>query len=191
MITDFNQIDLNKSYTYADYLTWQFDEMVEIIKGKVFRMSPAPSSIHQEVATKLIIELGICLKHKNQCRIFSAPFDVRLTNKEGKESVVQPDLCIVCDSTKIVERGCEGAPDLIVEVLSPSTAAKDLNEKYELYQENQVKEYWIVHPAEQSVLIYQLNDSNGYTPSRLYSNQESISSKVFPEITLNLGEIFS
>lgn len=137
-IKDFSQLDLNKTYTYADYLTWRFQERVELIKGWIYKMSPAPRRLHQEVEGNLYLELGNFFRKKS-CKVYQSPFDVRLIKNLGQSdkeitTVVQPDICVVCDSQKLDDRGCIGAPDLIVEVLSPSTIKKDNYEKFNLYQ---------------------------------------------------------
>ena len=155
--------DLTGTYSYSDYLTWQWTEMTELIRGKIYKMSPAPGSTHQEVSMKLTLDIGNFLKGK-KCQLFSAPFDVRLPlsskQKTDKQitTVVQPDLCVVCDPSKIDERGCLGAPDWIIEILSMHTSAKDLREKFDVYEEADVKEYWVVHPQEQTVLVYTLDE---------------------------------
>jgi Uma2 family endonuclease len=164
MIVQLHQLDVNKTYTYADYLTWKFAEMVELIKGKIVKMSPAPLSYHQRITMNLSVEIGYVLRRK-RCKIYAAPFDVRLL--EGKKNaqdqeiltVVQPDICIICDATKIDRRGCLGAPDMVVEVLSAATSTKDLTTKYDLYQENGVKEYWVVYPHDEIIQVFDLNDS--------------------------------
>lgn len=145
-ITQLSQLDLNKTYTVLDYLSWQMEEMVELIKGKIYKMSPSPKSSHQLIVTNFIFSLRLLKKqYKHSCKVCVSPFDVYLKGiGEDKTTVVQPDICIVCDIIKIEERGCLGAPDLIVEILSPSTLTKDVNIKYHLYQENGVNEYWIV-----------------------------------------------
>lgn len=133
----FSDLDLSKTYTYADYLKWQFDERLELIKGKIFKMSPAPSSNHQDIAIKVSSELYYHLKGKS-CKVFAAPFDVRLSikiNDEQVVNVVQPDICVICDLSKIDARGCIGAPDIIVEILSPGNNTKELQNKYEVYEE--------------------------------------------------------
>ena len=146
MITSLDQLDLTKKYTYADYLTWRFKERVELIKGKIFKMSPAPNTKHQTLLGKLYIQIAQSLE-TNPCQIFLAPFDVRLrsANRDSYETVVQPDICIICDPEKIDEKGAKGAPDLIIEILSPSTSRKDMRDKYALYEENGVIEYWVVN----------------------------------------------
>lgn len=189
-ITDINQLDLNKRYTYQDYLTWQLDEFVELIRGKIVRMSPAPNTGHQRISGNLFLIIGSFLKHKN-CQVFSAPFDVRLLIGEN-ETVVQPDLCVICDPEKLDQRGCNGAPDWIIEILSKSTAQKDLTDKFELYEQAGVREYWVVHPSEGTLLIYQLDPAGCYQllRSRPYTSGESVAAGVLPDLVVNLGEVF-
>ena len=154
-ITKLSQLDLSKSYSYADYLTWKFQERLELIKGKIFKMSPAPRRIHQEISRDLLTEMNFFLKG-GKCNVFSAPFDVRLPKSNAEDeiyTVVQPDICVVCDPSKLDDAGCVGAPDLIVEILSESTAKKDKTNKFELYQECGVKEYWIVSPTDQYICL--------------------------------------
>ena len=132
IITSLDQLDLKKSYSYADYLTWQFDEMVELIKGKIFKMSPGPNRYHQEVSGNLYIQIRQLLQN-SQCKAYHAPFDVRLPLPEHRQTpeqidtVVQPDICIVCDLDKLDNQGCNGAPDWIIEILSPATSNRDLS----------------------------------------------------------------
>ncbi len=193
IITNISQLDLNKKYSYADYLLWQLDDMVELIKGKIFRMSPAPTNNHQQISIGIASYFFMFLEGK-KCKVYSAPFDVRLPIKSktsDKEifTVVQPDICIVCDLDKLDKRGCLGAPDLVVEILSKSTAQKDLNEKYKLYEQAGVKEYWIVHPEEQTLLIYSLVDGF-YQPSKLYASNEIVSVGIFEDFELDLSKVF-
>ncbi|MEX2592592.1 MAG: Uma2 family endonuclease [Anditalea sp.] len=179
-------------YSYADYLTWQIDEMVEIIKGRLFKMTAAPSRIHQKVATKLSYRLYGFLKEK-PCEVYIAPFDVRLpttsTKNEDVYTVVQPDICVICDKKKLDDAGCIGAPDLIVEILSPGNNKKELKNKYEVYQEYGVREYWIIHPNEQTLLIYSLKNS-GFIPSRLFTSGDNVGSNVIHGFNLDLEDFF-
>ncbi|MEQ9298226.1 MAG: Uma2 family endonuclease [Cyclobacteriaceae bacterium] len=189
-VLSFDQLDISKRYTYADYLTWWFDERVELIRGKVHKMSPAPSSDHQRVSGVLQYHLYGYLR-QHQCKVFAAPFDVRL-NKSAKEeitTVVQPDLCVVCDVQKIDQRGCKGAPDLIVEILSPSSSTMDLNTKYKLYQENGVKEYWIVYPGEAVIDCFELV-GEAYTLREKLTRDQTLNSIVLPDFSLALSEVF-
>src|SRR5258705_9093510 len=136
--------------------------MAELIPGKIYKMSPAPGSMHQKVSMRLTLKIGNFLEGK-KCQLFSAPFDVRLplSSKQSSDkeitTVVQPDLCVVCDPARIDNRGCLGAPDWIIEILSQHTSSKDLREKFEVYEKAGVGEYWVVHPQEQTVLVYVLH----------------------------------
>lgn len=195
MIKAFNDIDLNARYTYADYLKWHLEEYVELIKGKVFKMSPAPLSQHQVLVHRLDVELGYYLKKKT-CQVFPAPFDVRLSSNnlfadEQITTVVQPDLCVVCDPTKIDKRGCVGSPDLIIEVLSSSTAKRDLDEKFHLYEESGVKEYWIVFPEEQVISVYLLNEITfQYELLKHFEKGEKLKVNILEDLIIDLDDIF-
>ena len=163
MITSIDQLDLSKQYTYADYLTWQFDERVELIRGWISRMSPAPLVSHQLISMTLSNEIYSYLKGKD-CKVFAAPFDVRLDYKRNSlpnkaiTSVVQPDICVICDIEKLDEKGCIGAPDWIIEILSPGNTRKEMKEKFSLYEENGVKEYWIVDPVHLMIQVFDLKE---------------------------------
>jgi Uma2 family endonuclease len=197
MITSLEKLDLNKKYTYADYLTWQLDEMVELIRGKVFKMSPAPSRLHQAVSSRLHISIGNYLLG-NKCEIYSAPFDVRLPlpsekqNSDVIDTVVQPDLCVICDPDKLDDKGCNGAPEWIIEIISKSTAQKDLKDKFELYQSAGVREYWIVHPVESTVLPYFLNNEGNYELPRPnpFVDGEMVPVQTFKGLEVDLTEVF-
>lgn len=179
-------------YSYADYLTWQLDEMVEIIRGKLFKMTAAPSRIHQKVAGKLYYHLYGFLAG-NPCEVYIAPVDVRLPKASIKNeeiyTVVQPDICVICDKDKLDDAGCIGAPDLIVEILSPGNNKKELLHKYEVYQESGVKEYWIIQPIEQTLLIYTLQNGR-YVSSRLMTSGDVVTSSVLPGFSLDLEDFF-
>lgn len=186
--------DLSGSYTYADYLTWQWDEMAELIHGKIFKMSPAPGSSHQSISGNLFVPIWHHFQGK-KCRVFSAPFDVRLpgTSRYDRDivTVVQPDICVICDPSKIDARGCLGPPDWIIEILSKYTSSKDINLKFDVYESSGVKEYWVVHPEEQTVLVYALD--NGKYKGRLkpYVVPNQISPVNFPGLVINLEQVFS
>lgn len=135
MITSIDQLDLSKQYSYADYLTWQFTERVELLKGYLLKMA-APNVFHQRVATNLTGLLWTFFR-KNPCQFFTAPFDGRLYDRKksilaDKDifSVVQPDMCVICDKTKLDIRGCNGSPDFIIEILSPSNSKVDLTPNF-------------------------------------------------------------
>lgn len=191
MITDISQLDPKGTYTYADYLKWQFDESVELIKGKLYRMSPAPRRAHQLAVSHLLIDIGNFLNDK-RCEIYTAPFDVRLPIRNERKpdqlhTVVQPDLCIICDSTKLDDSGCLGAPDWVIEITSPRTAKNDFNEKFNLYEESGVREYWIIQP-EKAVNVYVLEEG-AYVLVDVYESGE-IPSCIFPNLIVSHDRIF-
>ncbi len=181
-------------YSYADYLTWKIEETVELIKGKVFKSAAAaPRRRHQEISVKVTNRLFNFLEGK-PCKVYQAPFDVRLPvhSKKNEDifTVVQPDICVVCDRNKLDVAGCVGAPDLIVEILSPGNNKKELKYKYEVYEESGVKEYWIIHPDEQTLLIYTLNASS-FVPSKLFIPGDVVKSQCIAGFSLDLEDVFS
>lgn len=187
----FSDLDLSKSYTYADYLKWQFNERLELIKGKIFKMSPAPGTAHQRVSGIVSNELYNYLKGK-PCQVFAAPFDVRLSrtiNDAQVTTVLQPDVCVICDSAKIDARGAIGAPDIVVEILSPGNNKKELQNKYEVYEEAGVTEYWIIQPTERTFMKYTLVDGS-YQPSKLLTGGDVVTTNILPGFSLDLEELF-
>ncbi len=182
----------NGSYTYADYYKWKIEERLELIKGWIYKMS-APTAKHQSISMFLGSTIHQFLKTK-PCKVFAAPFDVRLTkNKSTKdedvETVVQPDIVVICDLSKIDSRGCIGSPDLVVEILSPSNNKVEIKKKFDLYEENQIKEYWIVHPEEKTVIVYSLQN-NKYIGSRLYGEDDLIVTEVLQGIEIKAEDLF-
>ena len=181
-----------EQYTYGDYLGWPDEERWELIDGVAYDMSPAPSTNHQDAFRELFTEFSIYLRGKN-CKVFSAPFDVILPedneNEEDCRTVVQPDILVVCDKTKIDSRKCKGAPDLAIEILSPSTTRKDMTVKFALYERVGVKEYWIVHPLDKTVLVYKL-DGNKYARAEMYSAEEKIKVGIFEDLEIDLKTVF-
>jgi Uma2 family endonuclease len=190
-----NEPDLSYGrYTYADYLSWDIEEMVELIKGKVFkRAAAAPSRIHQRVTGNLLTELNMFLKGKT-CQAYSAPFDVRLPVKSKNDdkiyTVVQPDICVVCDLNKLDDRGCIGAPDLVVEVLSPGNKQLELQHKYEVYEVSGVKEYWLMDALGNTLLIYTLVQGS-YQSSRLLTTGDRAKSSAVVGFELDLESFFA
>lgn len=188
--------DLAGTYTYADYLTWDWDQSAELIHGKVFKMSPAPGSDHQGISQNLSGQIWQYLRGK-KCKVFSPPFDVRLPGpskkKENRDivTVVQPDICVICDLSKIDKRGCLGAPDWIIEILSKYTSSKDLNLKFDVYESAGVKEYWVIHPEEQTVLIYILDERGKYKGSlKPFTRTDTVSPMIFQGLRIVLEEVF-
>lgn len=185
----FQDIDLSKTYTYAEYLKFKFDERVELIKGKIFDMSPAPRTAHQRVSRQLSFQMISHLKD-NPCEVFIAPFDVRFPTNDSQEiyTVVQPDICVVCDPSKIDDLGCLGAPDLIVEILSPHTSKKDYTVKHQLYEEQGVSEYWLV--SSEGVVEKYILVNNTYQFEGRYFKQDTMSSTTIEELEIDLSEVF-
>jgi len=181
------------TYTYADYLKWKFEERLELFKGRIFKMS-APNTKHQIVAGRLHLRIGAFLE-KQKCSVFIAPFDVRLPVRNRKKdneitTVVQPDLCVVCDETKIDERGCCGAPDLAVEILSPGNSQKEVRLKFQLYEEAGVKEYWIVNPVEENLVVHLLNEEHKFRGCKMYAGGDIIQCAAIPGLNIDVSDIF-
>jgi len=194
MITSLDQLDFNKKYTYSDYILWKFQERVELLKGWIFPMA-APSAIHQEISGNLYGFLWTFLR-KNPCKLYAAPFDVRLSLPKNKmtddkiDTIVQPDLCVICDTSKIKKQGCVGAPDLVVEILSPGNSKKEMRDKFELYEEAGVLEYWIVDPTHRSVLIYVLKEGKFINTSRPLTDEDILQAAIFEDLKIDLSEVF-
>ena len=192
VITNIDQLDLvNGIYTYADYLMWKIKDRLELLKGKIFQMG-APSLTHQTVSMNFSHLLSNYF-YKTPCKLFAAPFDVRLAKKGEKDNevytVVQPDLCVVCDADKLDERGCWGAPDLIIEILSPGNSKKELKNKYELYQEAGVREYWVVRPDYKEITQFVLENGQYRTLPPIVEG-DLIHSTIFPDLSLQTEDIF-
>lgn len=148
-------------YTWADYLKFPENERWEVIDGVAYSMAPAPGERHQDLCMELASQLRAQLQGK-PCRVYIAPFDVRFENSATADKVVQPDLLVVCDRTKITPQGIVGAPDWIAEILSPSTAGHDQIIKRALYERHGVREYWLVHPVDHILTIYRMQSSGAY-----------------------------
>ena len=190
-------LDLKKRYTYADYLTWIDDTRRELIDGFIKMMTPAPRRIHVDASVNIIEHLLIVIrKNKGKCKVYPAPFDVRFP-KNGETAhdkiytVVQPDISVVCDLSKLDELGCCGAPDMIVEVLSPSTQKKDVNEKFNLYEKHGVKEYWIVHPSDKTVNVFLLQENGKYDDGIIYEDEGKVPVHIFDNYLIDLQDIFN
>jgi Uma2 family endonuclease len=176
-------------YTFQDWLTWE--GAWELINAKAYSTSPAPTSLHQFIVGELHFYLRTFFQNR-KCFVFVAPFDVYFSENEQydvADHVVQPDLSVVCSTDQISKNGCHGAPSLIIEVLSPSTALKDFNEKFNLYQKYGVNEYWIVDPGNQTVHVYTLEEGS-YQNRHLYTEQETIQSVLYPELEIPLRNLF-
>ena len=188
-------LDHSKRYTYADYLTWLDDIRRELINGFIHIMS-APIRVHARLSTKLTMKIYSFIdKHKGLCQVYHAPFDVRLPvdgHKEDDEiyNVVQPDICVICDLSKLDYRGCIGAPDLMVEVLSPSTSKKDKTKKFYLYEKAGVREYWIVDPDKKVLNTFILQPNGKYDKGTEYTSQQCAPMHIFEGLVIDLKELF-
>jgi Uma2 family endonuclease len=189
-------LDESKRYTYADYLTWFDDIRRELIDGFIHLMS-APVRIHQGVSGKINFILSLFVKkRKGKCKIYYAPFDVRLPKDNVIDDdkiydVVQPDICVICDLSKLDDKGCIGAPDLIVEILSPSTTKHDCKTKFNLYEKFGVREYWIVDPHQKTVLIFLLQPNEKYDAGAKYEHHQKAPVHIFEGLVIDLKELFS
>ena len=189
-------LDLNNRYTYADYLTWMDEKRRELYDGFIKMMSPAPSRKHQQISTKLTRIWDTYLDSK-ECEIYHAPSDVRLSkkkkNKEDKDiyTVVQPDIYVVCDLSKLDDRGCLGAPDLIIEIVSPKNSRRDVKDKFEIYQQHGVREYWIVNPNDEYVNVFVLDEKGKFQFSGMYAGDDKIPVNIFNgDLSIDLTEVF-
>ena len=191
-ITELSQVcDSTVEYTYDDYYDWLFTERVELIFGKVLPMA-APNRIHQKIAKNLYYFFFVYFQHK-KCEFYPAPFDVRLPVgiKKGKyTTVVQPDLSVFCDQEKLDHKGAKGAPDLVVEILSPGNSRRDMKDKFEVYELAGVREYWIFHPIDSFVLPFLLNEEGKFVGLPAVHSPDNLHSRIFPDLSFSLAEIF-
>lgn len=186
-------IDSAKIYTYKDYLTFDEGERIEIINGQIYNMIPAPSRVHQEIISALVIEIGNYIKFNNgPCKVYPAPFDVILKNDDevlsNSKNIVQPDISVICDKSKLTDKGCTGSPDMIVEVISPFNPSNDYVRKLNLYEQFKVKEYWIVNPMRKNILVYTLTD-NGYDAPISYTFQDKIKVNIYDNLEIDFNSI--
>ena len=182
-------------YTFADVLTWDEGERAEIIDGEVILMAPSPSRVHQGISGEICRQLGNYLKGK-KCKVYAAPFDVRLFEVDGDrpedvDTVVEPDITVVCDPAKLDERGCKGAPDMVVEILSPSTQRHDRLVKLGLYQRAGVREYWIVSPEEQTVQVMLLDSGGVLQLHEVYDRDSIAKVNILDGCFIELAKVFA
>lgn len=179
-------------FSYADYCSWPDEERWELIDGEAYDMSPAPARVHQDLVVGLVAQIHGALKDTS-CRVYVAPFDVRLPDRheadDAVQTVVQPDLAVICDPAKLDDKGCRGAPDWIVEVLSPATAAKDQIKKRDLYERHGVSDYWLVHPTDRILFIYRLG-SDGYGKPEIKATAGSTAVGAIPGLEIDWDGVF-
>jgi Uma2 family endonuclease len=181
-------------YTFADCLTWGENERIEIVNGQAVMMAP-PSRIHQEILTELTRQLANFLEGK-KCQVYPAPFGVRLFEKDGDapedvDTLVEPDITVVCDRDKLDEHGCKGAPDLVIEILSPSTRRHDRLVKLNLYQRAGVREYWIVNPEDKTVQVMLQDGSGSLKLHEDYGREDVAKVNVLEGCFIELCKVFS
>lgn len=190
-------LDETKRYTYADYLTWWDDKRRELINGFIRLMSPAASPKHARVSSKLVYAITDFIeKRKGKCLVFNAPFDVRLPKKSGEKAddkiytVVQPDICLLCDLSKLDKTGCIGAPDLMIEIASPSNRRYDETKKLRAYQSAGVPEYWIVYPKKEAITVYLLQPTGKYDQGTIYGIGAKVPVRVLKGLKIDMEKLF-
>jgi Uma2 family endonuclease len=178
-------------HTYREYCTWPEDVRYELIDGQAYAMSPGPSRRHQEIGFEVARQVADALEGTG-CRVYVAPFDVRLPRSnevdDDIDTVVQPDLMVVCDRAKLDDRGCRGAPDWVIEVLSPSSAGHDQILKRAVYERHGVKEYWLIHPVDQVVTVYRFVDG-AYGKPDIYELKDTLACGILPEVVIDWARV--
>jgi len=190
-------LDEAKLYTYADYLMWLDDKRRELLNGFIRLMSPAPTLKHARISGEIFVLLKNYVNKKNgHCQVFAAPFDVRLPKRPDEiaddkiYTVVQPDICIVCDESKLEERGCLGAPDMVVEIISVASAKYDFNDKYNLYEAAGVREYWVASPKDKAIVVFILQDNGKFDRGTVYEKEMVIPVQTLPGLKVSIENIF-
>jgi Uma2 family endonuclease len=181
----------HQHHTYRDYCAWPDDVRYELIDGHAFAMSPAPSRHHQEVVVEVLRQIADALEGSG-CRVYVAPFDVRLPRAaeadDDVDTVVQPDLSVICDPAKLDDRGCRGAPDWVVEILSPGSASHDQIVKRDVYERHGVGEYWLVHPVDRIVTVYRLVEG-AYGKPDVHELVGALSCGAVPAVTIDWARV--
>lgn len=178
-------------HTYGEYCTWPEDVRYELIDGQAYAMSPGPSRRHQEIGFEVARQIADALEGTG-CRVYVVPFDVRLPRgneaDDDVDTVVQPDLLVVCDRDKLDDRGCRGAPDWVIEVLSPSSAGHDKILKRAVYERHGVKEYWLIHPVDRVVTVYRLVDG-AYGKPDIYELKDTLACGILPVAVIDWARV--
>ena len=180
-------------YTFADALSWEEPARVELIEGEAFLMAPS-LRVHQAILVELAAQLRTYLRGK-RCKVYPAPFAVRLFEKTGDapedvDTMVEPDITVVCDSEKLDRYGCRGAPEMVIEILSPSTRRHDLSVKYRLYQKAGVREYWIVDPDTKTVQVFRPDEKGWYGAAEVYTAGAAVPVGLWEDFSVELSPVF-
>lgn len=186
------RLKLEQIYSYADYLNWDESERWEIIDGIPY-MHATPSRLHQEISGELFRQISNYLLGK-ACKVYAAPFCVRLDVEKEDRNVVnvfEPDITIVCDKSKLDDKGCKGTPDMIIEILSPSTGKNDKILKFNKYEKAGVKEYWIAEPDTKILNVFILQDDGLYGRLKAYSDEDKVRASLFPDLEIDLNLVFN
>ena len=186
-------IDPIKKYNYTDYLTFDENERIEIIEGRIYNMSPAPSRIHQEIIMEISYKIKNFIESNNgTCKVYVSPFDVILKNDdeniEDSNNIVQPDISVICDKNKLTDKGCTGSPDMIVEVVCPFNTNNDCVRKLNLYDHYKVREYWIVDPIKKNIFVYTLSD-NAYGMPDVYTFNDKVKVNIYDDLEIDFSTI--
>lgn len=183
----------NRVYTYVDYKNYPEGERIEIIDGHMYNMAAAPSRIHQKIISELLIKIGSYIKSNNgSCEIYGAPFDVLLTDEKDTnncKNIVQPDISVIYDKNKLTDKGCTGAPDMIIEIVSPFNPSSDYVRKLNLYEQFKVREYWIVNPMDQTVFAYRLDNNMLYTAPKAYTFKDKIKVEIYKNLEIDFNSL--
>lgn len=182
---------INQQYVYSDYLLWEDGERWELLDGIPY-LQAAPSRVHQEISMDLATQFHNYLKDKS-CKVFAAPFCVRLDGEKDDDhvkNVVEPDLSVICDQDKLDDRGCKGAPELIIEILSPSTGKQDKLIKFNKYENAGVQEYWIVEPEQKLVSVFILQENKRYGRPEIYAEEDLMPVHIFTDLRIDLKSVF-
>ena len=184
---------VEERYTYGDYKSWDDGLRWELIDGEAFCMSPGPGTVHQSLAFVLALKLGVYFEGK-ECQVFFAPFDVLLPKGDEPEdaidTVVQPDIMILCDKSKLRHNGIKGAPDVVFEILSPSTTQRDLDDKFRLYERAGVKEYVIVDPQNRVIFVHRRDAEEQFSWKKAYEAKDVLEFGLFPELKIPLSSVW-
>ena len=180
-------------FTYADYKEWELKEgeRFELIFGEAYAMS-APNTRHQEILGAVYNQIYNYLDGK-PCKVYPAPLDVRLFYEEDEsdDTVVQPDISVICDEKKRGVEGCRGAPDLVIEILSPSNTAIEMERKRQLYQNAGVREYWVIDPEHNGLFVYRFQAAGEFPAYSSYKSADTVPVAIFPDLNITLEQVFA